>query len=265
MHRSAAILDSDRHWRRFCRRGSRISCLFSALWLAGFALLFRVAPAPEPEHPASPSPLSWWPAGNQSEVADIRTIWTPSVFALSSPAGFSHVLRKERSRILPPVQSARPEKAFLPSPANDGALDMAVPDHRSGMSSETSVNLLKDSGGVFPPRTSEKEVPRMSFPDGWESRLFSGIDLNFDSWTHRAWSARIEMQFDSTGVPRSMMLTQSSGWPEVDRRLARSAHGWRLLEATAPRTGVVSWYSPGVSPLPPEPAPNSAPPAKGAP
>ena len=265
MHRSASIADSDRHRRRFCRKGSRISCLFSALWLGGFALLFRVAPAPEPEHPASPLPMSWWPTENRCDVADIRTIWTPSVFALSSPAGFSHALRKERSRILPPVQSTQPEKAFLPPPAIAGALDMDVPDHRSGMSAETSAELLKDSGSVFPPRTSEKEVPRMSFPDGWESRQFSGIDLNFNSWTHRAWSARIEMQFDSTGVPRSMLLTQSSGWPEVDRRLTRSAYGWRLLEATAPRTGVVSWNSPGVSTLPPESAPSSAPPEKGAP
>lgn len=265
MHRSASIQDSDRNWRRFCRKGSRISCLFSALWLGGFALLFRVAPPPEPEQPASPSPMSWWPAENRRGDFDIRTIWTPSIFALSTPAGFSHALREERSRILPPVQSTRPEMAFLPRPAVAGALDMALSDPRFNLTPETSVELLKDSGGVFPPRTSEKEVPRMSFPDGWESRLFSGIDLNFNSWTHRAWSARIEMQFDSTGVPRSILLTQSSGFPEVDRRLARSAHGWRLLEAAAPRTGVVSWNSPGVTALSPEPGPPPGPMAKGVP
>ena len=262
MHRSASILDSDRHQRRFCRKGSRISCVFSVLWLAGFAVLFRVAPAPEPEHPASPSPLSWWRAENRRGDFDIRTIWTPSIFALSTPAGFSHALREERSRILPPVQSSRPEMAFLPPPSLARVLDMAVPDPRFKMSSETSAELLRGAGSVFPPRTSEKELPRMSFPDGWESRLFSGIDLNFDSWTSRAWSARIEMQFDSTGVPRSILLTQSSGWPEVDRRLTRSAHGWRLLEAGAPRTGVVLWSSPGVSTLPPESAPSPGPVAK---
>ncbi len=52
------------------------------------------------------------------------------------------------------------------------------------------------------------------------------------------------MRFDENGVPVSMMLAQSSGLSEVDRRLARSANGWRLLEPSASRTGTVEWNSP---------------------
>ena len=264
MHRSASNKDSDRRWRRFCRKGSRMACLFTALWLGGFALLFRVAPTPEPEHRASPVSMSWWPADNQHGVSDIRTLWTPSIFALATPAGFSHSLREERSRLLPPVQSTRPEIAFLQRTATVGALDMAVPGTRRKVPSETAIEWVKVSDNVFPPRTPEKEVPRMVFPEGWESRLFSGIDLNFNGWTNRIWSARIEMQFDSSGVPRSILLTQSSGLPEVDRRLTRSATGWRLLEPTAPRMGVVSWSSPSVSSTSPESPPRSASATKGA-
>ena len=84
----------------------------------------------------------------------------------------------------------------------------------------------------------------MSFPDGWESRLFSGIDLEYGGWTNGAWSARVEMRFDAKGLPISMMLAQASGFPEVDRRLARSVNGWRLLEPSAPREGIVAWSSP---------------------
>ena len=118
---------------------------------------------------------------------------------------------------------------------------------------------------VFPPRTPERESARMTFPEGWESRLFSGIDLNFGAWTNSPWSARVEMRFDRAGVPVSMLLAQSSGLPELDRRLARSANGWRLLEPAAPRSGQVAWISPGTAPSAPEPPPRPAAAGKGAP
>ena len=242
-----------------------MACIFTALWLVGFAVLFRVVQAPEPTHSVVPVPMSWWPAKENRSSPDIRTLWTPSAFALASPAGFSHSLREESFRLQPPVQSTRPEVAFLQRPSFSGALDMAVSGNRRSMSSETPGELLKTTDSVFPPRIPEKETPRIVFPEGWESRLFSGIDLNFNNWTHRVWSARVEMQFDATGVPRSMMLTQSSGFPEMDRRLARSTSGWRLLDPAAPRRGVVSWISPGGSPPAQEPVPRSVAAAKGEP
>ncbi len=248
MYRSRSMEETDRRWRRFCRKGTRLAVLISILWIGGFSLLFRVAPAPEPDNRISSAPMSWWPAEHRQDVADIRTLWTPSIFALATPAGFSHALRDERSRLLPPVQSTRPAVAFLARPAFSGALDLAPMGNRFNTHSDPRIELLRASDSVFPPRTPEKEAPRMIFPEGWESRLFSGIELNFSDWTNRIWSARVEMQFDATGVPRSILLTQSSGLPEVDRRLTRSANGWRLLEPTAPRMGVVSWSSPSVPP-----------------
>ena len=234
-----------------------MACIFTALWLGGFALLFRVVPAPEPTRSVVPVPMSWWPAEENRSTPDIRTIWTPSAFALASPAGFSHSLRAEQFRLQPPVQSTRPAAAFLQRSAFLGTLDMTGSDNRRQGSSETSVELLKAPASVFPPRIPEKETPRIVFPEGWESRLFSGIDLNFNGWTNRIWSARVEMQFDSTGVPVSMILAQSSGLPEMDRRLARSTSGWRLLDSSAPRRGVVSWISPGGTTPAPEPASRS--------
>ena len=58
----------------------------------------------------------WWPAAN-APALDVRAQWTPAAFALSTPAGFSHALRDERTRLAPPVQAERPGAAFLPPPA----------------------------------------------------------------------------------------------------------------------------------------------------
>ncbi|NCA82600.1 MAG: hypothetical protein EOM72_07600 [Opitutae bacterium] len=232
-----------------------------ALWFGALALLFRVAPAPGPVPRGVPASVSWWPAEAGGPAGlDLRTLWTPSVFALSTPAGFSHSLRRERSRLSPPVQALRPAAAFLAGPEPAAASDLTRPRGLRWAERGAESAFRPASGGVFPPRIPAREAPRMDFPEGWESRLFSGIDLEFGVWTSRAWSARIEMRFDGAGVPVSTLLAQSSGLPELDRRLARSANGWRLLEPAAPRTGVVAWNRPA-----PEPPARPAAAGKGAP
>jgi len=234
--------------------------MFTALWFGLLALLFRVAPAPEPAPREAPAKVSWWlakgGASEESSVAmDVRALWTPSAFALSSPVGFSHSLRRERAGLTPPVEIARPAVAFLDNPGPASTLDFPKRGRSRLAASETRIEFLA-SASVFPPRVPEREEPRLAFPDGWESRLFSGIDLNFGAWTNSAWSARVEMRFDAKGAPVSMLLAQASGISEIDNRLARSVGGWRLLEASAPRTGVVAWSCPAAaSPAPAVPPP----------
>lgn len=246
MHRSRPTEDPARRWRKFCRRGWRLAGLVAALWFGGWALLFRVAPAAVPAPKAPPLPLAWWPEPGGA-AQDVRTLWTPAAFALSTPAGFSHSLRRERAGLPPPVQTARPGAAFLDRRAPPAGFDFS----KSGMPRlfpGTPPAETLPAARVFTPRNPVRETPRLAFPAGWESRLFSGIDLNYGDWTNAAWSARIEMRFDAKGVPVSMLLAQSSGLPEVDRRLARSVNGWRLLEPAAPRAGTVAWSSPAPAP-----------------
>jgi hypothetical protein len=257
MYRPRATEDPARRWRKFCRKGWRMAWMFAALWFGGLALLFRVAPAPEPAPRESSGSMTWCPAEGGAAM-DIRTLWTPSAFALSTPAGFSHALRRERAGLTPPVQTARPDAAYLEPPRPAPSVDLSVPEPPRFVPRQVQPGSWSGSG-VFPPRVPVRESPRMGFPEEWESRLFSGIDLDFGAWTNEGWSARVEMRFDGHGVPVSMLLAKSSGLPDVDRRLARSANGWRLLEPSAPRTGTVEWSSPA----PVSAASNSA--AKGAP
>jgi hypothetical protein len=246
MYRSRPSDDSAWRWRKFCRRGWRLAWMIAALWFGGLALLFRVASAPAPAAREAPVPVAWWPAGDGAAL-DVRALWTPSAFALSSPAGFSHSLRRARAGLPPPVQTARPAAAFLDR-RNPAVFDLAKLGPIWSSPSPPPIGSGPDNG-VFPPRVPARETSRLSFPDGWESRLFSGIDLNFGAWTNGSWSARVEMRFDAQGVPVSTLLTQSSGDLELDRRLARSAHGWRLLEPGAPRTGTVEWNNPAAEAL----------------
>lgn len=224
-----------------------MAALVLAGWLGGLALLFRVAPAPSPLVRAPPPGVTWQSGSGDSSPLDALAVWTPAAFALSTPAGFSHSLRRERAGIAPPVHATRPEPAYLDDFRPRTTIDLSKP----GMIRPAAAPAASGSSipsGVFPPRPALPPVPRLVFPDGWESRLFSGIDLNFGGWTSVAWRAQIEMRFDAKGVPSSMLLTQASGLPEVDRRLARSANAWRLLEPSAPRAGIVAWQSPAAEP-----------------
>jgi len=202
------------------------------------ALLFRLAPTPAgPERPA-PTCMTWWRA-TPPAAWDIRTLYTPAAFALSTPAGFTHALRREKVELLPPVHMERPAYAYLlPEPVVESSADewgWQLPRADDGAA----------AGGVLTKRRATRESARLLFSPGWESRLFAGIDLNFDDWTNAAWRARVELQFDERGTPRAVLLDESSGWPALDQRLLRSVSAWRLLEPNAPRMGTVAWVRPG--------------------
>ncbi len=251
MYRSRTVEDPVRRWRRFNRAGWRMALGAGGLWLLLGTLLLGIAPAPEPLPRETPPRVAWWPQGAppgraEGTSVDLRTLWSPAAFALPTPAGFSHALRRGRARLTPPVQTVRPDAAYLPQDPPDAAVTAAAAPLRLTTAEEP--RRPDWAPGVFPPRQPEPGTARMVFPSGWESRLFSGVALDFGVWTGEAWTARMEMRFDGGGVPQSMLLVQSSGLPEVDRRLARAARGWRLLEPAAPRTGVVGWICPAAPP-----------------
>jgi hypothetical protein len=243
MYRSRPFGDRARRWRQFCRTGWQLAWGVSVLWFGALALLFRVAPAPVPTPHEAPAPMAWWPASGDPTALDVRALWTPSAFALSSPAGFSHSQRSERSRLTPPVQVVRPDSALMENPRLEEAFDLLTSERIQLVSAPLAPGW-ESMPGVFPPRTPATDSPKLLFPDGWESRLFSGIDLNYGDWSDTPWTAQVEIHFDPKGIPTSVLLARSSGLVEVDRRLARSISGWRLLDPDALRSGLVVWSAP---------------------
>ena len=234
MHRLRPSEDPARRWRRFCRPGARWAAAFAAVWFGAWALLFRIAPVPAPVPREVPSRVAWWWSAAAAPALDVRALWTPAAFALSTPAGFSHALRGGRANVAPPVHADRPAPAYWAGEPDYVPLALALPAPAPPTA----------AAEVFAPRPAPRETPRLVFSAGWESRLFSGIDLDYPNWTNAPWQARVELRFDARGVPTSVLLAQASGIPDVDRRLARSASGWRLLEPAAPRSGAATWIAP---------------------
>lgn len=245
--------NSAQRWQRFCRPGWRLAGSSLALWVSLWLILVRVVPAPVSAPRLAPPTTGWLPATAPAS-GTYQTLWTPAAFALPTPAGFTHELRRPHTHTAPPTTPAEPVLATLqPTPRpTDRPTPWALSDSPPAISQEPLYGI----GEVFPPRTLPPEIARMEFSEGWESRLFAGIDLNYSTWTQSAWNARVETQFDAVGVPISVVLVASTGQPELDARLVRSVYGWRLLVADASRNGAVRWIHPAV--------PAEAPPGKTA-
>ena len=91
----------------------------------------------------------------------------------------------------------------------------------------------------------------MDFPAGWEPRIFSGLDLAYADWAAGTpWTAMADIRFDAKGIPLAVLLDRSSGIPDIDKQLARSAASWRLLDPDAPRHGKVTWRVPATPTVP---------------
>lgn len=256
MYRTRIMEDPDRRWRRFGRVGRRLAISVAALWFMLLGVMLGTNPIPTPLLRETPPRVAWWPGddgagggGGQALAADIRVTWSPSVFALPSPAGFSHALRRDRAQLAPPDQAIRAEAAFLETaPAAVLAAPTTAAPH--GLLTIPPTISAWPAPRVFPARPTGADTPRMVFSEGWESRLFSGLDPGYGTWTPQAWNARMEIRFDVAGIPDSVLLVQPSGLIEIDRQLARSVRGWRLLDAAAPRQGGVTWLSPATLPVP---------------
>ena len=234
--------DSAQRWRRFCRPGWRMAGISLAIWVALWLVVIRLAPLTPASLRVSPPTTSWLPA-TAPAVAHHQTLWTPAAFALPTPAGFTHHLRRQHARIAPPEKSAESRLTHL-QPTRSPTTDQPVPWKMPAAPLAGAPTPALSAGEVFPPRVLPAETPRMEFSEGWESRLISGIDLDYPAWTNIAWTAHVEVQFDATGVPISVLLAQPTGQSELDARLVRSVRAWRLLEPAVTRQGSVTWMHP---------------------
>ncbi|MBP1590118.1 MAG: hypothetical protein ILO10_07995 [Kiritimatiellae bacterium] len=234
--------------------------------------------APSPDDRPAPLPV------DEEHATAMRMVLSPEVFALATPVGFTRLLEEEHPAMPEPGQAETdgpPADAALASPlasppsatavsamldasgtSADAAPSAARPDRPTGLSlgerwtppppsaAETGMGLLPGNG-VFAARQASPGA-RMEFSAGWESRMFSGMELDYGTWwPGQDWQASIEVEFDHVGVPVHVLLTTRSGNAPVDARLVRGAYGWRLRDRAALRRGTVTWVVPASdTPLP---------------
>lgn len=248
MDRKHAMEDSRERDRRFRRAGWRRAWAVALGLCAAAAVLCRIGPPEEVPTVRRTPHWTWLPPAVAAEtLADVRAVRSPTVFSLPSPEGFTGALRTRNPRLRPPVGRDRASAAGR-GPAVDGAGGTGEATDWNAPEFAVRRPAGREPAGwmpVFANRVRQEETARMEFPEGWEQRLFAGLDLAYADWAPgQAWEATAELAFDEKGIPVSVFLDPRSGIPEVDRRLARSASSWRLMAGGAPRRGKVSWRVP---------------------
>lgn len=239
--------DSLSRDRRFRRAGWRRAWLAALAIVAALAILGRIAPPAEPATVRRTPHWTWVLPGAPAEaaLADVRAVRSPAAFSLPSPAGFTGALRGRSPRLAPPVRRA--DRPAAPASASSAP---PLPDWTSPALAPRAPLPPGDNGWkpVFANRRPPAETPRIDFPAGWEPRIFSGLDLTYPAWSPAtAWTATADLAFNESGIPVSVLLDRPSGDPAIDRRLARSAASWRLLDPAAPRRGKVTWRVPAAT------------------
>lgn len=223
--------------RRVEKRGRRlawgVALAAVALGLAGIRL-----EGPPAGRGATRAPKVRW--GGDGE-AGMRAVLDPTVYALAGRTGFTGGWRGESPSAAALAESGARE-------GREGSVEppgWPEPELAGGMRPYTGGRARPGWGTPVFGDGAWKEKGGMRFPDGWEARMFSGVELDFADWAPMGWRARAEVEFDGEGRPVHVFLTRKSGLPEVDARLARGVRRWRLLEGSAMRRGEVEWVATG--------------------
>ena len=191
--------------------------------MAIFAVLDPAWPNRRVEAPRAPAvrylPLQ---AADAGAAAAIETRWSPLLFSLPSPLGFSRA-RGIQDAIRPPVDLPDDPVGYLPRPV--------------GGPSETAVHPpplpppLSTRPGVSPPAKDRDRPARHAMtwiqgargvgPPPWAFPVTAAVCGN------RAWTAVLHVGFDDDGLPRRVLLDPSDAPPEVAMEVVRGAWKWR--------------------------------------
>lgn len=168
--------------------------------------------------------LSYHPA---SPAADARWLWSPVLFSLPMPAGFSRA-NPDGGVLHPPVRMPEMPAPLLPPPVGETPMAVMAP----------SVKIQQE----FP----VAGAPVFSLPPPRsEVTLISGLDKKPESWVFpipaasagaQAWEAVVQLHFREDGLADHVFIENAGEMPEPLRpELTRAMFRWQAPMSVQPR------------------------------
>jgi hypothetical protein len=229
----------------------------SAGWFAFWGLLWQPETFTAPRETPAFTPHARFlpvraPADGGEPQSDLRVMWSPVLFALPTPMGFSRapaagdghdrprVQRPNLEPLLMPPAPAAQRAALVPAPRlpalHDGAtfrLDGAAPVF-AGLPATTNAMTVEVLGGLAGLRCLEQSLPLMP------------PELTAESWTV---TALIEV--GRAGSVRHVFLDPPSASAAFNAQLTQAFLRWRFAPAAADVQGVVHLHHAPASKVPP--------------
>ncbi|MCX6998469.1 MAG: hypothetical protein NTV49_15645 [Kiritimatiellaeota bacterium] len=246
-------------------RTSRWPGLWAGLLAAGWFGFWALALQPEivkvpARQPVKAPRVCYLPGpearGEKAANADLRAMWSPVLFSLPTPMGFSRSVESGDAALRPPLQQtqsapvllARPATAdntpLVPSPtgvlarraAGEPLLVIKEPPVFAGVAAATGPTWqVVTGGGRAAARWQAQPLPKTP-ADGGES----------------LWEAGAQVEVSREGVVQHVWLETPTASSNLNVQLVHALLQWRCAPAAAPRTGnVLVRYAGAVAARPP--------------
>ncbi len=171
-------------------------------------------------------------------ASDVRVIWSPSLFALASPLGFSQPVLEGEMGLRPPLVLPSKTHFFLERAdvrSSAGPEPFALPrleltDLPFGLPRATPMAASAGPG--------RKPIYVEGF-GGLKQARFEGVDPRRTLWAtgEGAWEARIYAEFNEQGVPRQVLLDEATPYKSINERILREVGSSRLANPEQGRSG----------------------------
>ena len=216
-------------------------------WFGFWGLVLRPEPVRETERTPPPAPrVTYLPGteglGGRSAQADLRALWSPVLFALPTPMGFSRGATNSDVAWRPPLQQTQSEPVLLTRPPPAPAALMAV-----------TPGLLARRAAA-PPALVPAEPPVFAGAPAATGRVWQvvlGDGLAGIRWQQQPlpeapaedgeslWEAGAQLEISREGVVQHVWLDTPTASAQVNDLLLHALLGWRSVPEAKARSGRV--------------------------
>ncbi len=221
-----------------CLRHWIYAVLLTIGWHGVWWVWLQPAPPPPRATLAAAPQLSYLPSREVARVPgtavpDVRDFWSPAVFSLPTPAGFSGTALTNEVGARPPVNMAYTRLPMLERTAvpETGVVVAAGIDALS-LASETLTNLSWPQlpAAVFSPPASTNVKMGIEILGGLRGFELERNDLPQDPavFGAEAWDAMAIVEVSSKGRVLHVFLEDSPDIPAINTWIVRTLMGWRF-------------------------------------
>lgn len=235
--------------RRNAPRVWPAAVMLALLWHGFWCWALAPGPAPHPKAlPWSPR-VAYMPVridgrAPDTLASDVRALWSPILFSLATPMGFSRPLLTNEVRAHPPMGLPMEPPRFLARPM-PAAAPLLQPLRELNTETAAQVNRLP---ATEPPPASAPAARAAVAPLALEwigqptGATPSGLSFPRPDWMGKldSWSARLYVEFNTRGEPAQVFLEEPSSYERVNRLLVTAAQAWRAERAAGAWRGRVT-------------------------
>jgi hypothetical protein len=218
------------------------AAFLTALWTALLGLLLQPAPRLSPPSAAAPPRVVFLPPGRaERDGASVHAVWSPVLFSLPSPAGFSRPFRRAALTPRATGEIFSPERVS----AEGGPPEASPPSWLSPAAEAPAPARIT-------PRAEEPPPPPLppltvALERGLAECGVRRFDLP-DPTGPGPWSASAAVRFDSNGIPASVLFDPPPPDPAYAAALAQALYRWRADPGRSPCRGRITIRRDGGSP-----------------